>query len=358
MDGTLPDSPDRESLVEIAHAAKRAAELCSQMLAYAGKGGMARTDFSLNELIESLLPMMKAGISKDCALTLNLGQNIPSLNGDPGQIRQAITSLVINASESLEDRGGAVSISTGVMECTLGYLSGDCAMAAGAPGPYVYMDVADTGCGIPPSVLPRIFEPFFTTKFTGRGLGLSAVLGIVRAHKGAIGVRSQPKQGTTFRVLLPVGAGTKRPTHAGNVQWRGHGTVLLVDDESDVMAATRKLLERLGCRVLVARDGQEAVEVYRQRQADIDVVLLDLTMPRMNGEEAFERMRAINHRARIVIASGYSESDVVARFAGKDLSGCLQKPYTIANLAHILSGLLPSAKSADPAEAPPATEGR
>jgi CheY-like chemotaxis protein len=192
----------------------------------------------------------------------------------------------------------------------------------------------------------RIFEPFFTTKFTGRGLGLAAVLGIIRAYNGAMKVSSDPGKGTTFKVLFPALTdgkdATRSPDSSPMADWRGKGTILLVDDEENLVALGTRMLEHLGFTVLTAADGKQAVDLYRERGNEIDLVLMDLTMPHMDGAEAFGELRRLNQDVRVVLASGYSEEDVTSRFEGKGLAGVLQKPYTLAKLQESLSGRIPA----------------
>jgi CheY-like chemotaxis protein len=193
----------------------------------------------------------------------------------------------------------------------------------------------------------RIFDPFFSTKFTGRGLGLAAVLGIVRAHKGALKVYSEPGKGTTFKTLFPAlenarnGARTNKSSPLAD--WRGKGTILLVDDEESLIALGARMLEPLGFNVLTAVDGLQAVELYRERGKEIDLVLMDLTMPHLDGAKAFGELRRLNPDVRVILASGYSHEDVASRFAGKGLDGVLQKPYTLLKLRESLAGLMPVA---------------
>ncbi len=341
-----PLSPAKESLCEIVAASKRAAELCGQMLAYAGKGRVEQRDFSLRDLIEETLQMLKTCISKKAILNLNLEKELPCIHGDPSQIRQILMNLVINASDAIGERSGTVTISTGAIECSEEYLANGYIVAPGEPGIYVYVEVSDTGCGMEKKTVERIFEPFFTTKFTGRGLGLSAVMGIVNAHEGALRVYSEPGKGTSFKVLFPVVEAPNdrdRADVAGSA-WRGSGTVLLTDDEETVRTVSSMQLRRLGFEVLTAQDGRQAVDLYRERAGEIALVLLDLTMPHMNGEEAYRELRQINPDVRVVLASGYSESDIASRFAGKGLAGCLQKPYTLAKLRSLLSSVMPEAE--------------
>lgn len=349
IDELSPLSPGRERLAEIVHASKRAAELCGQMLAYAGKGRIERHSISLEDLIEKTLQLLKTCISKKAILNLNLEKELPCTHGDPSQIRQILMNLVINASEAIGERSGVINICTGALDCSGQDLANGYIVAPGKPGIYVYIEVSDTGPGMDQKTVGRIFDPFFTTKFTGRGLGLSAVMGIVNAHGGALRVYSEPGKGSAFKVMFPaIDAPVERESEDGeNGEWRGRGTVLLVDDEETIRAVSSKLLRRLGLKVLTAEDGRQAVDLYRERRADIDLVLLDLTMPRMNGEEAYLELRQIAADVRVIMASGYCENDIAARFAGKGLVGCLQKPYTLTKLRLLLSTLLPKTESAE-----------
>jgi len=343
-----PLSPAREHLSDIILASKRAAELCGQMLAYAGKGRIERFNINLGTLLEETLHMLKTCVSKKAILNLNLEKATLWVHGDPSQIRQILMNLVINASDAIGERSGVITITTGAMDCSEHYLANGYILAPGKPGTYAYIKVSDTGCGMDTKTIARIFEPFFTTKFTGRGLGLSAVMGILRAHEGALRVYSEPGKGTSFKVMFAVveEAKVKQAEEGVSTHWRGSGTVLLVDDEETIRAIGSKQLQHLGLDVLTAEDGRQAVAVYRERRAGIDLVLLDLIMPHMNGEEAYRELRQIDPDVRVILASGYSESDITSRFAGKGLAGCLQKPYTLTNLRSLLSTLLPKAEPA------------
>ena len=357
LDELSPLSPGRENITEIVTASKRAAELCSQMLAYAGKGRFERRNMNLGTLVEETLHMLKACISKKSILNLNLEKGLPCIHGDSAQVRQILMNLVINASEAIGDRDGIITISTETVDCSEQYLAkGDILAPANLrPGPYVYIEVSDTGCGMDKNTVQRIFEPFFTTKFTGRGLGLSALMGIVKSHKGALRVYSEPGKGSTFKVMFPAIEETeerepeeREPEGDLIDAWHGFGTVLLVDDEKSIRAVCSKQLQRLGFEVLTAEDGRQAVDIYCGRKADIALVLLDLTMPHMNGEEVYRELRQINPDVRVILASGYSENDVSSRFAGKGLAGCLHKPYTLTKLSSLLSTLLPKAEPTTP----------
>ena len=294
-----PLSPVVEDVQNIKTSSMRAAELCAQLLAYSGKGKYAEESFSMTELVEEMAQMLKTSISKKCLLNLHLGTDLPMTKGDPSQMRQIIMNFVLNASEAVGERSGVISITTGAMDCSREYLANGYVLRPTRPGLYITLEVSDTGRGMDARTMERIFEPFFTTKFTGRGLGLSAVLGIIRSHDGGLRVYSEPGKGTTFKVLLPAvpdesSSPKADPAPSDQAAWRGEGTVLLVDDEESVRAISAKLLQFLGLDVMTARDGREAVEIYGQHYDEIDLVILDLTMPRMDGVEAYRELRRIN----------------------------------------------------------------
>ena len=340
LDEISPMSPARGSILQITTAARRAAELCRQMLAYSGRATFTLEKVNLRELIEEMAHLLKTSISKKAVLNLSLERGLPAIQVDPSQVRQVVLNLIINASEAVGDRSGVITVAAGATRCDADYLRKTELHDSLAPGLYVHLEVTDTGCGMDAETRGRIFEPFFTTKFTGRGLGLAAVLGIVRAHKGAIKVYSEFGKGTTFKVLFPaLDMEEKRvQPHAPSLSdnWRGKGVILLADDEESLRALGAMMLERLGFTVLTAVDGRDALELYRKRQNEISLVVLDLTMPHMDGAQAFGELRRINPDIRVILASGYSEEDVAARFAGKRLSGVLQKPYSLVKLRELL----------------------
>jgi len=345
LDEIPPMSPVRLKLTEITTAARRAADLSQQMLAYAGKSSFALERVVLGELVEEMAHLLKAGISKKAILNLNLERGLPPIQADPSQIRQIAMNLIINASEAIGDGDGEITVSLGTTRCDEGYLRRTETHDNLAAGLYVYLEVTDTGYGMDSKTRARIFEPFFSTKFTGRGLGLAAVQGIVRAHKGALIVSSEPGKGTTFKVLFPAleDAAERVPTDGSSTpdDWQGTGTILLVDDEQSLVALGARMLEHLGFTVLTAADGREALELYRERGKEIDLVLMDLTMPHMDGMEALAELRRLNPDVRVVVASGYSHEDVESRFAGKGIDGVLQKPYTLAKMREALAGVIP-----------------
>lgn len=332
-----PESPVFTNLHEINNAAGRAADLAKQMLAYSGKGRFVVEAIDLNRLIDEMLHMLRVSISKMSVLRFNPVASIPAIEADATQIRQIIMNLVINASEAIGERSGVIAINTGWMECDRDYLRNNWVDDTIAEGTYVYLEIADTGCGMDDQTISKIFDPFFTTKFTGRGLGMAAVQGIVRGHKGSIRVYSEVGRGTTFKLLFPASEKPlqQSPRDAVGDQWRGSGTALLVDDEETVRATGAKLLRELGFKVLTACDGREAMETFKANP-DISFVLLDLTMPHMDGEKCFRELKALNPKVKVVLSSGYNEQDVTQRFVGKGLAGFIQKPYKLSELQKVI----------------------
>lgn len=327
------ESPAVENLHRIEQASARAADLAKQMLAYSGKGKFILENIDLNILLDEMLHMLEVSISKKAVLRLNPHQPLPAVEADSTQMRQIIMNLVINASEAIADKSGVIAITTGCMDCDRNYLKGVWLDENISEGLYVYLEIADTGCGMDKETLAKLFDPFFTTKFTGRGLGMAAVLGIVRGHKGAIKVYSEPKRGTTFKVLLPA---SSRPAEIFNGvshhdDWKGEGTVLLIDDEETVRGIGTEMLKELGFSVITADDGREGVEAFRNNP-DVSFIILDLTMPHMDGEQCFRELRLINPDIKVIMSSGYNEQEVTQKFAGKGLAGFIQKPYKLSVL--------------------------
>ncbi|MFO7653453.1 MAG: PAS domain S-box protein [Candidatus Krumholzibacteriia bacterium] len=338
-----PQAPGRSYLDDIITGAQRAADLCRQLLAYSGKGRFVVQDVDVNEILGEMTHLLDVSLSKKARLRLELAGDLPGVHADPTQLRQVILNLITNASEALEDGSGTIRLATGAVACGPDDLRQTFAGDDLPPGQYVFLEVSDTGVGMDAETLRRIFDPFYSTKFAGRGLGLAAVLGIVRSHRGGIEVTSEPGCGTRFRVLLPALARPAAPVPAAEPtvgDWRGEGLVLVADDEDTVRSLARLMLERLGFDVIVARDGREALEVYRERGAEICCVLLDLTMPHMDGETAFRELRRIDPGVRVVLSSGYHEQEVSRRFLGEGLAGFLQKPYQLETLAAELQRIL------------------
>jgi signal transduction histidine kinase/CheY-like chemotaxis protein len=326
----------REYLADAIQASERAADLTRQLLAYSGKGRFAVQNVNISEAVRQISSLIQTSISKNVQVMLNLGEALPSIEADSTQFQQIVMNLIINAAEAIgPEADGLVVVETGRTEVDGGYLRGTLGAEHASPGEYVYIEVRDTGCGIDEATISRIFDPFFTTKFMGRGLGLAAVLGIVQGHRGALKVESNPGKGSSFRVLFPAGGGVgvrpKAPVEHQDLS--GYGTILVVDDEEIVRRIARNTLESWGYRVLLAANGQLAVDLFAKAPDEISLVLLDLTMPVMNGEQTFYRLQRIRPDVKVILTSGYDEADAMAQFNGAGLAGFIQKPYTATQLA-------------------------
>ena len=338
-----PDSPAAGNLAEIETATTRAAELTSQMLAYSGKGQFSLHAVDLSRLAEEMANLLQTVISKKTAIEFHLQNDLPPIEADPAQIRQIVMNLMTNASEAIGEAGGAIQIRTGVIEADGAFLSRTCFDDHLPAGTYVCLEVRDTGCGMSPETQARIFDPFFTTKFTGRGLGLAAVSGIVRVHRGALKVSSEPGKGSTFQALFPASlkpAETAVEPAAAGQSVQGRGTILVVDDEAGMRNLARTILERSGFTVITADDGGEAIRFFRRHAGEVAAVLLDLTMPVMSGDETAEQLRRVQPGVPIILSSGYGGQAVAGRFAGKGPAGFLQKPYGPAELIETLQKVL------------------
>jgi PAS domain S-box-containing protein len=330
-----PDAPVQPYLEQIEIAATRAADLCKQMLAYSGKGRFVVNRLDLNALIEDTTRLLQVSISKRAVLKFQLASGLPVVLGDATQLRQVVMNLVINASEAIGEKSGFIGVTTGLTRADRAYLAGAYFARDLPEGDYVSLEISDNGGGMTPEVLERIFDPFFTTKFTGRGLGLAAVLGIVRGHKGALKVFSEEGWGTTFKILLPCAEGVAEEVARaapGLADWRGSGLVLVVDDEETVRVTTARMLEASGFTTRLADNGRTGVEEFTSDPAAFTLVLLDLTMPHMDGDEAFRAIRAVRPDARVMLMSGFNEQEATARFTGQGLAGFLQKPFTLPAL--------------------------
>ena len=338
-----PSSSARDDLVTAMTATHRAAELAQQMLAYSGKGRFMIERVNVSEAIREILQMLKASISKSANLQLHFPESLPEIEVDATQLRQVVMNLVLNASEALDNKSGSIRLSAGIADGGQLLPAKIWPHEPLVPGSYLYIEVADTGTGISPDVVEKIFDPFFSTKFIGRGLGLCAVIGIVRGHKGAIQVDSALGQGSTFRVYFPAcsepAANLSTPPPSPSPS--RSDILLLVDDEATVRDTASKLLARIGYEVLCAADGEQAIALFREQAAHISGVILDLTMPHLDGVQTLAQLRTIRADIPVLISSGYSEQDVLRRFAGLQVSGFISKPYTLATLQAALSQGLP-----------------
>ena len=329
-------SPARPGVEEIKRACMRASELTNQMLAYSGRGRFVVKPIDLNELIEEMGHLLQVSISKRVTLQYDLADGLPAVQADASQIQQVVMNLITNASEAIGDETGVIAVRTSVTRLDEPWQPDTYLDQKLPPGTYVALEVSDTGCGMDRQTRAKLFDPFFTTKFAGRGLGLAAVLGIVRGHKGAIQVKSKRGKGSTFLIVLPCLAGVARGAAPAKGEapetWQGSGTILVADDEEGVRNVARRMLERAGFTILTAADGQEAVEIFAENHNEIVAVLLDMTMPRKSGEDAFAEMHRTRPDVPVILVSGYSEEEATERFAGKGLAGFIQKPYESAAL--------------------------
>ncbi|MDF1615515.1 c-type heme family protein [Desulfurivibrio dismutans] len=344
------NAPAQKQLADIIKASQRAGELCRQMLACSGKGQLVSQQLDLSEVTRELAEMLAVSVDKKAKINYQLASSPLPVTGDATQIRQVIMNLITNASEALEGCEGEVTVRTGSVTCDREYFRQNFNEEL-PPGQYAFLEVEDNGCGMDAETAARIFDPFFTTKFTGRGLGLAAVLGIIRGHHGAIRVYSEPGRGTVMKVLFPIAKDAEQASSAVTAEtridpdWRGSGTILLVDDEEMVRDTGAAILRAKGFDVLTAGDGREAVDIFKQQPGRIDCVVLDMNMPVMDGAEAFQELRKIQPDIPVLLASGYSAQEIVQRFHGGELAGFIQKPYQIDKLLEELQKIMPPTKS-------------
>src|SRR5579864_6689469 len=339
----LPERhPVRDELQGVVDASERAADLVRQLLVYAGKGVFAIKPVRLPEVIREITQLMLSSIPKKVDLRFDLAGDVPPVAGDARQIQQLVMNLIINAAESIGENSGTVLLSVSSRQIERTYLRDAFGSEEIMPGPYAVLSVQDTGCGMDEETSSRVFDPFFSTKFPGRGLGLAASLGVVRRHQGAIKVHSTPGKGTTFEVLLPVMQGVSTPS-ADSALARspcGDGAILVVDDETLVRRTAKAALEHHGFKVILADSGLQGIELFRNKASEISLVLLDMNMPAMGGESAFDHFKKIRPDVRVIVSSGYTEPIAMERFGGKRVAGFIQKPYTSHQLAEKVKRVL------------------
>ena len=341
-------SPAHQYLNQIERASLRAADLTKQLLAYAGKGKVQVLNLDLNRLVQEITQLLAVSLAKKISLRFELAGFLPEILGDPTQIQQVIMNLVTNAAEAIGDQEGTITLRTCAQTLDRAYISAALPAIPLVPGRYVILEVSDTGCGMTPEIIARIFDPFYTTKFTGRGLGLSALLGILRSHEGSLKVYSELGRGTSMQVFLPAlggpGAEAEEPMATAAVATPERGILLLVDDESGVRSVAMAMANLMGFQVVEAADGLEAMALFRQRKGEFSLVLMDLTMPHMDGKEAFLGMRALDPRVPVVLTSGYNEHDALKDFVDEGLAGFLPKPFLWTQFqAVVLQALRPKA---------------
>jgi PAS domain S-box-containing protein len=347
-------SPAREPLEEVVRATLRAADLTRQLLAYSGKGAFVVRHLDLSTEVREMATLLRTSISKQATLDWELAPDLPAVSADPTQIRQIVMNLITNASDALGDSGGTITLRTGVAHLEeleqqrFGRPPHGEDPSERAGGPLVYLEIGDTGQGMSPDTLSRIFDPFFSTKFSGRGLGLAAVMGIVRSHRGFIRIRTELGKGTAFRVLFPAVGGTaqkfQKPS-AERSEWRGSGTILVVEDEEGVREVAERMLQDIDFETIGAEDGRHALDLMQEVGDRVTAVLLDLSMPRMGGAETFRRLREMKPDLPILMMSGYTEQVVAPQFtnSGPGTTGFLQKPFLAEDLIAVLRRFAESA---------------
>ncbi len=334
LDAIAPDDPNRRFLNAIVRQSEKAAELTRQLLAYSGKGRFVTVPTDLSATVSGVMHLLRPSIPPRVEVQQDLAPDLPKVNADPGQMEQVVTNLVLNAAEALGDKGGRILIRTHAAGVDDAFLNQ--AKLTIPSGTYVLLEVHDTGHGIPAETRGKIFEPFFTTRFAGRGLGLAAVQGIVEGHRGAIQVYSEPGRGSRFIVMIPAAEPVWQPAIAPPETGEplpGGQTIVIVDDDDAVLSAAKGSLEPRGYEVLTATSGAEALDVFQSRAAEINGVVLDLTMAGMAAEEIISRLKAIRPDIPVLISSDYSQADLSKRFAGVDIAGFLAKPYGAVELA-------------------------
>jgi PAS domain S-box-containing protein len=336
----LPQNVEiQQRIIEIKRATKLASELTNQMLAYSGKGSFIIEHIDLNDLIIDMNSLLEASISKKVKLSYTLSPELPGIKGDATQIRQIVMNLILNGSDAIENNG-TIDVTTSAVRLTQSDLESLTINYNLVPGDFTLLEVRDSGCGIENEKLKQIFDPFFTTKFTGRGLGLAAVSGIIRSHNAGLLVKSVIGEGTCFQIYFPVSleaSGPDKEIKEKHPAFTNKNlTVLIADDEKYIRDLTTKMLNISGYKVHLARNGREAIEVFSKKKDEISCILMDLTMPELDGREALAEIRRIDPDIPIIITSGYCEHDIISRFTNEKISGFLQKPY---NLEDIISAI-------------------
>jgi PAS domain S-box-containing protein len=337
-------SPD---VVEILEDIKRntidLTALTKQLLAYSGKGKITLTKIDLNTTVSHIWKLLRASISKDIQININLEKNLPLIEADVQQIQQVVINLVANAAESINNSVGTITITTGVQHCDEEYIKRNRLGNKISPGLYSYIEVIDTGTGIKQEQQDKIFEPFYTTKDMGRGLGLPAVMGIIKGHKGSLLLYSEINKGSTFKCLFPAidVPDSYEPSKLTNEHYNNQeeSYILVVDDEEMVRNTLKRILEKFGYKVILAVDGVDAIEKFKENSNTISLVIMDLTMPRMDGSSAFSELKKIKKDVKVILSSGYNAQELSQRFVSKGVAGFLQKPYEIKDLLEKIKNL-------------------
>jgi two-component system cell cycle sensor histidine kinase/response regulator CckA len=341
-----PLSPARASIEAIKGAAIDASELTRQMLAYSGKGRLHIELVDLNDLIKSIDQLLRISVTNRAVLQYHLDESIAPIEADVAQARQLLVSLVANASDALGEDSGIIDVRTSMKKVSSEYLASTYLDDNLPSGQYVCLEIHDTGCGMPAGQTAQIFDPFFTTKSSGKGLGLATVLGIVRRHNGAVRVDSAVEQGTTFTILLP---GSEKPLQpktetvgftAMETPENLAGTILVIDDQERVRNVLESMLKRRGCTIYTASNGQEGITTFASYRDDIDLVILNMTMPGLSGSGTLKELVKVNPKVKVILCTGYPEDEARQKFAGAQLAGFIHKPFKMDEMIALVSQVL------------------
>ncbi|MDD5284478.1 MAG: ATP-binding protein [Desulfuromonadaceae bacterium] len=353
--GLAPSSKSQKYLANALNSGRHAAHLTSLMLTYVGVGFITKEEVNLNHLVMDNTEMLNTVVLAGASMKLSLSPELPTILACEAQIQQVVMNLITNAAESIEEQPGIIKLTTGIQDCDQTFLASSLLEEKPLPGRFAYLEVSDNGCGMSKETIKLIFDPFFTTKFTGRGLGMSAVMGIMRTHRGALFVESKPGKGTTFRALFPVSESSLPATDQEQVTSASvidtmpltthSGLALVVDDEKSVLKVCTKMVKLCGFRVITAHDGVDAVAKFREHSDDIAVVLMDLTMPNMDGIAAMNEIYNIRPDTKVILASGFNEEELGGRTTtGQAPSGLIRKPYSMNLLEAELSRVMQQAE--------------
>jgi PAS domain S-box-containing protein len=335
-----PGSEPQKLISTAMISAKQAANLANLMLAYAGKGFINKKELNLSLLVRENAEIFRSAASTAVSMELSLLAQLPSIIADVAQIQQVVMNLITNAAESIEEQPGNIRLSTGVMDCDQTFLDASLFDEKPEPGLYVFLEVSDNGCGMSKDIINRLFDPFFTTKFTGRGLGMSAVMGIIKSHDGALLVKSEIGKGTTFTALFPatdsfasaIEPDTVKSAQSAPADKPLSGVALIVDDDKSVLRNCSTMVKLIGLRVIAAHNGGDAVSKFQQHSEEIDVIIMDLTMPYMDGITASENIYRIRPDTKIILASGYNKEEMDKRVTDHPPAGFIRKPYSMKEL--------------------------
>ncbi len=342
----MPDHKAHSHLEKSITSVQRAADLTRQLLAYAGKSTFQIEPIDLNELIQENQALLETMIQQNSTLQFKLQHELPAIESDRGQLQQVLMNLVINAAEAIDHDHGVITVmtQTSILDQPMHLLN--FMGQPPEPGKYINLTVQDNGAGMPSAMIERIFDPYFTTKARGHGLGLSAVLGVIQALHAGLQVTSTPGQGSCFHVYLPASSQSvlpKPPTNNVQPPHAAEAIILVVDDEEAVRESTSEILQNAGYRTFTAANGQDGLELFRQHQAEIELVLLDVLMPGINGPETMAKLRILDHNVKVILTSGYSEQMIFGQTQNQKPSGFLPKPYTIDELIKRVAAVINTA---------------